>query len=114
MSAAAGTNITAGGVIPPPDYETLVKQQTDDKKRQLALDTQDADREGNDNAPTLIDDDIETLFAGFQKRRKSQQDANVEPKAWSEDEEKARKLRREELKVRGLNATGRVDFSIQE
>lgn len=113
LSAAAGTNITAGGVIPPADFETLVKQQTDDKKRQLALDTQDADREGNDNAPTLIDDDIETLYAGFQKGRKSQQDL-TEPKTWTEDEEKARKLRREEAKVRGLNATGRVDFSIQE
>jgi hypothetical protein len=29
-------------------------------------------------------------------------------------EEKGRKLRREELKVRGLNENGRVDFSIQE
>ncbi len=114
LSAAAGTNITAGGVIPPADYATLTTENTEGKKRQLAIDTQDADREGNDNAPTLIDDDLETLFAGFQKRRKTRSADGETQKEWGEQEVKARKLRREELKVRGLNATGRVDFSIQE
>jgi hypothetical protein len=86
------------------------------KKRQLAADTVAADRDGTgDNAPTLIDDEIETLYAGFQKRRKSHQsDVGMEGDDWAEVEEKGRKLRREEMKVRALNQNGRVDFSIQE
>ncbi|RAL59349.1 hypothetical protein DID88_006840 [Monilinia fructigena] len=69
-----------------------------------------ADRDGAGTAPTLIDDEIETLYAGFQKRRK-----NDTPESdWAEVEERAKKLRREEMKVRALNQNGRVDFSIQE
>ena len=33
---------------------------------------------------------------------------------WVEVEEQSKKLKREEMKVRGLNQNGRVDFSIQE
>lgn len=114
MSVGAGTSISGGGVISavPP----LVREDTDEKKRQLAENTAAADREGSEsNAPTLIDDEIETLYAGFQKRRKSQQsDEGQNHRAWAEAEEKGRRLRREELKVRGLNQNGRVDFSIQE
>jgi hypothetical protein len=114
MSIGAGTNISSGGVIStvPP----LVREDTNEKKRQLAETTAAADREGSEaNAPTLIDDEIETLYAGFQKRRKSQQsDEGQDPHAWADAEEKGQKLRREEMKVRGLNQNGRVDFSIQE
>jgi hypothetical protein len=114
LSVGAGTNISSGGVISavPP----LVREDTDEKKRQLAESTAAADREGiSANAPTLIDDDIETLYAGFQKRQKSQQSDNGQsPHTWAEAEDKGRKLRREEMKVRGLNQNGRVDFSIQE
>ena len=58
---------------------------------------------------------METLYAGFQKRRKSQQDdtGTSEPD-WIAAEEKGKKLRREEAKVRALNRNGRVDYSIQE
>ena len=66
----------------------------------------------------MIDAEIETLYSGFQKRRKSQGDdteENAEKELeWQELEERSRKLRKEEGKVRALNANGRVDYSIQE
>lgn len=114
LSVGAGTNIS-GGVIS--DTPTLSRENTNEKKRQLAEDMAAADRDGRHaNAPTLIDDDIETLYAGFQKRRESRQEDGEQPSRadWAAAEEKSKKLRREELKVRGLNQTGRVDFNIQE
>lgn len=75
---------------------------------------------GNDgeHPPTLIDSEIETLYAGFQKRRKSREDVTHESVEkdleWQELEERSRKLRKEESKVRALNTNGRVDYSIQE
>ena len=74
--------------------------------------------EDEQHPPTLIDDEIETLYAGFQKRRRSQQsdegrDLGESPE-WAEADERARRLRREEEKVRALNSNGRVDFSVQE
>ncbi|KAG0652365.1 putative phospholipase [Hyphodiscus hymeniophilus] len=114
-SVGAGTNISAGGVVS--DIPSLQRENTNEKKRQLAEDTAAADRDGTGaNAPTLIDDEIETLFAGFQKRRKSHQIdiSATENEEWAEAEERGRKLRREEMKVRALNQNGRVDFSIQE
>lgn len=70
----------------------------------------------NDDAPTLIDSDMETLFDGFQRRRRSHEssgslDHTLELQL---EQEKARKLRREEGKVRALNSNGRVDYHIQE
>jgi hypothetical protein len=110
QSIGAGTNISAGGVISDPPV--LQRENTSEKKRQLAEDTAAADRDGTGgNAPTLIDDEIETLYAGFQKRRKSHL-SDIGTAA--EGEEWGRKLRREEMKVRALNQNGRVDFSIQE
>ena len=113
-SVGAGTNISAGGVIP--DAPTLQRETTNEKKRQLAEDTAAADRDGTGaNPPTLIQDEIETLYGGFQKRRESHQgDASAETGDWADAEEKGRRLRREEMKVRALNQNGRVDFSIQE
>ncbi|CAL3971357.1 hypothetical protein PZA11_007864 [Diplocarpon coronariae] len=111
QSVGAGTNI-GGGVISP-DNAPPQPDNTNDKKRQLAEDTAAADRDGKGaSPPTLIDDEIETLYAGFQKRRESQSDDG--DNEWSQAEEKGKKLRREEAKVRGLNQNGRVDYSIQE
>ena len=74
--------------------------------------------QANEHPPTLIDSEIETLYAGFQKRRRSQQSDEGrdlgESAEWAEADERATRLRREEAKVRALNANGRVDFSIQE
>lgn len=74
--------------------------------------------DSEEHPPTLIDSEIETLYAGFQKRRKSEQsdgarDLGGRPE-WGEAEARAKKLQREEAKVRALNSNGRVDFSIQE
>ncbi|TVY81510.1 putative phospholipase [Lachnellula suecica] len=112
QSVGAGTNISAGGVIS--DIPVLQRENTNEKQRQLAENTAAADRDGSSaNAPTLIDDEIETLYAGFQKRRKNHQNESVN-EDWAEVEEKGKKLRREEMKVRALNSNGRVDYSIQE
>jgi hypothetical protein len=114
--------------VPPADAST--------KQQELA----DAARSSpsTEQAPTLIDSDIETLFAGFQKRRRSQnsqKDASEEDSAggaggagagtgddggggatadYHLSQERARRLRREEAKVRALNSNGRVDYHIQE
>lgn len=116
LSVGAGTNIS-GGVIPPDtSIPPLQRENTNEKKNKLAENTAAADRDGK-GAPTLIDDEIETLYAGFQKRRKSHQkdvgDGNRDLE-WVEAEERGKKLRREEAKVRALNGNGRVDYAIQE
>jgi hypothetical protein len=112
QSVGAGTNISACGVISDASVPALQRQYTNEKKQQLAEDTAAADRDGG-GAPTLIDDEIETLYARFQKRIKSHQNDDA-GESWSEAEERGRKLRREEMKVRALNQNGRVDYSIQE
>ena len=72
----------------------------------------------SEHPPTLIDSEIETLYAGFENRRKSYQSDETrdlgESAAWMEAEERSKRLKREESKVRALNSTGRVDFSVQE
>lgn len=99
QSVGAGTNI-GSGVISPKNLNASVAGNTNEKKKQLAEDTAAADRDGKGQSPsTLIDDEIETLYAGFQKRRESRDEEDEWPKA----EEKGRKLRREEAKVRALN-----------
>lgn len=72
--------------------------------------------DGQQHPPTLIDDEIETLYAGFQKRRKSavEGEEGEGEEERLEAEEKAAQLKGEEAKVRALNATGRIDFAIQE
>ena len=65
-----------------------------------------------DHAPTLLDDEIETLFSGFQQSRLSDDPRGLANPKWAEAE--ARAVRREEEKVRRLNTNGRVDYAIQE
>ncbi|KAF2088473.1 hypothetical protein K490DRAFT_39399 [Saccharata proteae CBS 121410] len=118
LSVGVGTNIGAG-VISPVNSTTTPPSDTEvageERKRKLA---QDGIQNGDvgEHPPTLIDSEIETLYSGFQKRRKSQQSENdlVEQEEWAEMEERSRRLRREESKVRALNSNGRVDYSIQE
>ena len=92
-SASAGTNVTADGVA-------------------------SEQEEKSEHPPTLIDSEIETLYAGFEKRRKSYQSDEIrdlgESAAWMEAEERSKRLKREEGKVRALNSNGRVDYSVQE
>ena len=122
LSMGAGTNITGGGVISGP--EAL----EEDRKRAAQKDASDGKGEHSkgsaqaslEHPPTLIDTEIETLYAGFQSRRKSHSNSEESRRdfgdshEWQEAEERARRLRREEEKVRALNSNGRVDFSIQE
>lgn len=122
LSPGAGTNIIAGGVI---SDTTAQQKQTEARKRALARRTNSTSlavpglaREPSDSA-TLIDDDLETLFSQFQKKRvEAMSRAEEQHKAlgdeWAEAEAKSQKLRREEMKVRALNRNGRVDYSIQE
>ncbi|KAF1354124.1 DDHD-domain-containing protein [Lizonia empirigonia] len=74
--------------------------------------------EDGEHPPTLIESEIETLYSGFQKGRQSsttEDTSKVEKDLeWQELEERSRKLKKEELKVRALNSNGRVDYSIQE
>lgn len=72
--------------------------------------------EAQQHPPTLIDDEIETLYAGFQKRRNRTVDGEEEEGEEERlaAEERAAVLKVEEAKVRALNATGRIDFAIQE
>ncbi|TKA30497.1 hypothetical protein B0A50_02725 [Salinomyces thailandicus] len=131
LSMGAGTNITAG-VIPtsPPPHPPIsasgqeITTVNEEKQEQIANDALAAGKKGQ-HPPTLIDAEIETLFAGYQKRRKSVQTdseatgglggaAAMGSTAWREAEERAKKLRREEEKVRRLNRNGRVDYAIQE
>jgi len=61
--------------------------------------------------PTMIDAEIETLYAGFQKRRGSAPGSEEQNKAYDQDEGR---VLNEEEKVKALNRTGRIDFAIQE
>ncbi|KAI9842581.1 MAG: hypothetical protein M1838_003068 [Thelocarpon superellum] len=114
LSAGAGTNIVGSGVLAPEDER---ERADEGKKRQVAQDALEAGQAGQ-HPPTLIDAEMETLYAGFEKRRKSQQSDGArdlgESAEWQAAERRGRRLRHEEAKVRALNSTGRVDFSIQE
>lgn len=107
-SAAAGTNIVSGGVVAPIDKER--KQRSTDES--IA-----SSGKSGEHPPTRLDAEIETLYAGFQKQRKSLQlqgDERPDFVASREADDRARRLRKEEGKVRALNVNGRVDYVIQE
>lgn len=97
-----------------PDVTAGEKKTVDDIKN--------ASSQGNNeqHLPTLLDQELETLYEGFQKRRASeQQDSPEDPDPlktpeWLKAEDRARKLKTEEAKVRALNSNGRVDYSVQE
>ncbi|KAI0009957.1 DDHD domain-containing protein [Xylariaceae sp. FL0662B] len=122
----AGTNIVSGGVISDTNAQS---EKTDARKKALARQNNGlaaevagklGEKSGHD--ATLIDDELETLYARFQKKRVEEHKDSASRaaegqelgEAWAAEELKAQKLRREELKVRALNRNGRVDYSIQE
>ena len=105
----AGSTSTANGDVQTP----LVI--ADGKKQQAIADA--AKASDPDRIPVLIDTEIETLYAGFQKRRRSHASAaSDEPSGleYEMEQERAKKLKREEAKVKALNSNGRVDYHIQE
>ena len=111
LSMGAGTNIVSGGVISGPDA-------LEEERKKAAADAAVGVDTTVEHPPTLIDSEIETLYSGFQKRRKSHQSDEArdlgESPEWQDADDRAKKLRREEAKVRALNSNGRVDFSVQE
>ncbi|TKA77786.1 hypothetical protein B0A55_04678, partial [Friedmanniomyces simplex] len=124
MSQGAGTNVFAGVIptAPLPAEGTEIAKIPDDGPSGSSNDASAAGNTGH-HPPTLIDAGLETLFTDFQKRRQSvQSDAQtrdlgaggVGSDEWREAEDRAKKLRREEEKVRKLNTNGRVDYAIQE
>ncbi|KAF3922025.1 hypothetical protein ABW20_dc0106192 [Dactylellina cionopaga] len=101
----------------------------------LDIETWYDEGEEMEHRPTQIDGEIETLYAGFQKRRHSKVDVKDDTVGAASEsnkklkggegsdektegerraEEKARRLKVEERKVRALNRTGRIDFAVQE
>lgn len=88
------------------------------KTSTLAGNSQSEQEQNPEYPPTLIDSELETLYAGFEKRRKSHQSDENRDQGKSaqrmEADERSKRLRREESKVRALNSNGRVDFSVQE
>lgn len=110
-SPGAGTNITSGGVIPTPN-------PLNQEQKQKMPDESVVSEQNDEHPTTLIDTEIETLYAGFQKHLKNQQVDEGKDLGrhaeWQDMYKKAQRLKREESKVRALNTNGRVDFSIQE
>jgi hypothetical protein len=112
LSVGAGTNIASGGVVSP---SVLARNAEQLAQGNLTV----GQGEDGEHPPTLLDTEIETLYSGFQRRRNSQGeeieigDGNKDAE-WREMEEQAKRIRREELKLRALNSNGRVDYSIQE
>jgi hypothetical protein len=110
LSVGAGTNISSGGVISPNVLAHNAEQLAQGK---LTV----GQGEDGEHPPTLLDTEIETLYSGFQKRRNSQEgvsEGEGRDVEWRELEEQAKRVRREEIKLRALNSNGRVDYSIQE
>lgn len=109
-----GAAADEGGVITS-EIPSLRREDTNEKMRQLAENTVAADLVGTAmSAPTLIEGELETLYAGFQNRETHKGETRTSEQSWAKVEEQGRKLRREEAKVRALNQNGRVDYSIQE
>ncbi|KAI0456929.1 DDHD domain-containing protein [Xylaria acuta] len=127
QAAANPQNTSSGAVVSNPAAQS---ERTDARKKALArqntstLNSTGPSTLGGNNGrdSTLIDDDLETLYARFQKKRvdehrdsASRAEEGLElGVAWAAEELKAQKLRREELKVRALNWNGRIDYTIQE
>lgn len=81
-----------------------------------------SDHSGNDDTPQgFIDQEIETLYHNFQKNSRnvsregtSQSSTTGSTADYEEADDRIRKLKIEDSKVRALNANGRVDYSLQE
>lgn len=114
-SPGAGTNIQAGVISTTSD----MSQKAAERKKWLAENSNsaaDGRKSISGNDMTLLDDDLETLYSKFQKKRvdlTKVDDEKVRDK-YLEEEKAATRLRKEENKVLALNRNGRVDYSIQE
>jgi hypothetical protein len=87
-----------------------------DEKKQQALAEAAIASPDSTCKPTLIDSEMETLYAGFQKHSHSPSRLRVSGDEVYSGAAATRewKMQREEAKIRALNSNGRVDYSIQE
>jgi hypothetical protein len=111
MKPASGGTVSSQSTAPLPAEGTKIAKVDEAKQAKLATDALAAGEKGQ-HPPTLIDQELETLYAGYEKARKD--DSEIDPDELHEAEERGKKLRREEAKVRRLNSNGRVDYAIQE
>lgn len=116
-SPGAGTNVGAGVLSPEAKLSAAQRSEKAAERMQQLADGATIGRlTASGNEATLLDDELETLYSRFQKKRvelAKETDPDA-PKPRVEQEKKAQKLRQEEAKVRALNRNGRVDYSIQE
>ncbi|KAM0497512.1 hypothetical protein ACHAP8_006676 [Fusarium lateritium] len=116
----ASTDATGTKVATNQDVSSAAEklEVTDARIRKLAdsaTGNSGLDSRTGDHNPTLIDDEIETLYTSFQKSRlRPTKDDDGATTTAADEDKKARKMRNEEAKVRALNRNGRVDYSIQE
>ncbi|RKF58515.1 putative phospholipase C20G8.02, mitochondrial [Golovinomyces cichoracearum] len=89
------------------DGSTFKREEASMKKRQSPENTAilDPDSIGGPISTSSADENIETLYSGFQKAHRIDHGTI---------EEKWKRIKREEAKIRALNSNGRVDYSIQE
>lgn len=118
-ASAEGTGTETGTKTANRDVPNAAEKReaTDARMKKLADSASVPDSGAGDRNPTLIDEEIETLYSNFQKNRtvpNKDQETTGTGTATSDDDKKARKMRKEEAKVRALNRNGRVDYSIQE
>ncbi|KAI0434283.1 DDHD domain-containing protein [Xylaria sp. FL1042] len=127
QAAAHSQGTNSGAIV---STATAQSEKTDARKKALARQNTSSFTSTDPSTPgsnvakdsTLIDDDLETLYARFQKKRVEEHKDSVSRAeegqelgaAWAAEELKAQKLRKEELKVRALNWNGRIDYTIQE
>ncbi|KAK4447945.1 phospholipase DDHD2 [Podospora aff. communis PSN243] len=118
-SPGAGTNISGGVISDKNLSDALRSEKTAERQRELAGGKGGMTESGNEQ--TLIDDELETLFSKFQQNRIAiakekglSTDTAINVDAIVEEEQKAAKMRKEEMKARALNRNGRIDYCIQE
>lgn len=122
ITGSGGGTQSSQSTAPMPAEGTKIAKADEAKQAKLATDALAAGEKGQ-HPPTLIDQELETLYSGFEKHRNStsknpeshsRESSHTNPDELHEAEERGKKLRREEAKVRRLNSNGRVDYAIQE
>lgn len=96
-----------------------VDAQSQEVQRISTADSTNPDVHADGRPRTLIEPNLETLYDGFQKARSDQASSQSsigdnDPSEHQNTEERVKKIKIEDGKVRALNANGRVDYSIQE
>lgn len=100
--------------------QSLPASDSSSNKQSPSTSNTKGQQEVDDTLQTCIDHEFETLYDGFQNSRRSRKkgtshSSRAECAAdCQEADDRARKLKFEDAKVRALNSNGRVDYSLQE